>query len=104
MSTRELGERRTLADLRPGQRGIIGTVRGSGAVRQRLLDLGLLPAVGLAVERIAPAGDPLWIRVRGMQLSIRRDEARCIDLRGESGATAAREDDRGTARRETEEP
>jgi Fe2+ transport system protein FeoA len=55
-------------------------VDGSGAVRQRLLDMGILPGVTIEVERVAPAGDPLWIRLQGYQLSLRRAEAKAIAI------------------------
>ncbi len=50
-------------------------VKGEGALRQRLLDLGLLPGAELQVLRAAPAAGPLWIQLRGSQLSLRRREA-----------------------------
>ncbi len=72
--------RRTLADLRPGESGIVGQVEGDGPVRQRLLDMGMLPNVQVSLERVAPAGDPLWIRMAGYQLSLRREEAARVVL------------------------
>lgn len=68
----------TLSKLLPGDRARVHRVDGSGAVRQRLLDLGVLPAVDLVVQRVAPAGDPIWIGLGGTQLSLRRAEAATV--------------------------
>ena len=69
----------TLADLRPGQRG---TVEGytSETPSLRLLEMGLLPGTLIEVVRRAPLGDPLDLKVRGYHLSIRREEARHVEV------------------------
>lgn len=72
---RKAHERLTLSELEPGQEATIAQVAGDGAVRQRLLDMGILPDVKVTLERVAPTGDPLWIRLQGFQLSLRRREA-----------------------------
>lgn len=69
---------RTAAELKPGETGVIAQVNATGAIRQRLLDMGMLPKVEITLERAAPTGDPLWIRMQGFQLSIRRSEAERI--------------------------
>jgi DtxR family Mn-dependent transcriptional regulator len=68
----------SVADLEPGQRARVTLVDGSGAVRQRLLDMGLLPNVELEVQRVAPGGGPVWIKFEGTQLSLRRNEAQAV--------------------------
>jgi len=68
----------TLANLKPGEKARISQVLAEGAIRQRLLDMGMLPGVEVILERFAPAGDPLWIRTEGFQLSLRRAEAAAI--------------------------
>lgn len=70
----------SLASLTPGEKGRVTQVGGQGAVRQRILDMGLLPGVTVQVERVAPTGDPIWIRVAGFQLSLRHAEAESIQL------------------------
>jgi Fe2+ transport system protein FeoA len=65
----------SLADLRPGQRARVRHVAGAGAIRQRLLDLGVLPDTAVEVARVAPAGGPVWIRLDGYELALRRREA-----------------------------
>ena len=74
------GEQKTLDTLLPGEEGRVIRVEGQGAIRQRILDMGLLPGVKVQLERVAPVGDPLWIRVQGFQLSLRRREAMTIQL------------------------
>jgi len=70
----------SLDQLAPGLAGRVVQVGGKGAVRQRILDMGILPGVRVQVERVAPAGDPIWIKVSGFQLSLRRAEAESIQL------------------------
>lgn len=72
------GDVTSLLDLTPGQQGKITQVNAQGAVRQRLLDMGLLPNVVARLERVAPSGDPIWISVEGSQLALRRKEAASV--------------------------
>ncbi|NOZ85504.1 MAG: DtxR family transcriptional regulator [Deltaproteobacteria bacterium] len=69
---------KSVADLNPGEAGRVTRVKGHGAVRQRLLDMGILPDRRIEIERIAPAGDPIWIKLGGFQLSLRRKEAETV--------------------------
>ena len=72
---------RTLHDLSPGQSGIILSVGShSGAVKRRLVDMGLTPGTKVTVKRIAPFGDPIEVRVRGYQLSLRKSDALHISI------------------------
>jgi len=68
----------SIADLKPGESGRVRQINTSGAIRQRLLDMGVLPDVVIRVERVAPTGDPIWIKLRGYQLSLRMSEARAV--------------------------
>ena len=70
--------RTNLSELSPGDSGLVRQVNARGAIRQRLLDMGMLPDARVRVERVAPAGDPIWIRLRGFQLSLRKNEARAV--------------------------
>jgi len=84
------GARRTkdemcaLSDLLPGERARVARIDADGAVRQRLLDMGILPDTVIEFQRTAPAGDPVWIRVQGYQLSMRRGEADTVHVRREA--------------------
>ena len=66
-------------DLLPlDQEAVITAVGGQGALRCRLLDMGLIPKTAVRVEKIAPLGDPIELRVRGYALSLRKEDARNI--------------------------
>ncbi|MCK5795732.1 MAG: metal-dependent transcriptional regulator [Deltaproteobacteria bacterium] len=77
---RQAAAEHTLSDLAVGEHGRVLQVLGQGAIRQRLLDMGLLPGALVTLERRAPLGEPLWIRLQGFQLSLRSEEARAIVL------------------------
>ena len=70
-----------LSELKKGKKGIIEAVEGHGALRRRLLDLGLTPNTEVRVRKVAPFGDPIEIFLRGYELSIRKDEAAVITVR-----------------------
>jgi len=70
----------SLFTLRPGQEGVVARVNANGAIRQRLLDMGILPQARVGVERVAPTGDPIWISIHGTQLALRRQEAEAVLL------------------------
>ncbi|RLB58311.1 MAG: hypothetical protein DRI34_05275 [Deltaproteobacteria bacterium] len=81
------GERRRvpsirLVDIEPGRAARVLQVDARGAVRQRLLDMGLLPGVEVRVERLAPGGDPIWIGLKGSQLALRSSEASAVMVEG----------------------
>ena len=70
----------TLDKLPLGQEAVITAVGGEGARRCRLLDMGLIPKTRVRVEKIAPLGDPLELRVRGYSLSLRKEDAGKIEV------------------------
>lgn len=74
----------TLDQLPIGQTAVITKVGGEGALRCRLLDMGLIPKTTARVEKIAPLGDPLELRVRGYSLSLRKEDARNIEVEVEA--------------------
>ncbi|MDD2362328.1 MAG: FeoA family protein [Oscillospiraceae bacterium] len=71
---------KTLNDLTVGEPAVITELNCKGSVRRRIIDLGLTPGVSVEVLRIAPMGDPLEIRIRGFNMSIRRSEAKKINV------------------------
>ncbi|MCI7137496.1 MAG: FeoA family protein [Candidatus Limivicinus sp.] len=75
----------TLDKLAVGSSAVIKTVGGSGALRCRLLDMGLIPRTQVTLQKIAPLGDPVEIRVRGYELTLRLEDARKIELEEGSG-------------------
>ena len=70
----------TLDKLPLGQEAVITAVGGEGALRCRLLDMGLIPKTRVLVEKVAPLGDPLELRVRGYSLSLRKEDAGKIEV------------------------
>ncbi len=73
----------TLDKLKPGQSGIVTAVGGQGALRRRLLDMGITPKTRILLLKTAPMGDPLELILRGFDLSIRKADAAFIELETE---------------------
>lgn len=71
-------------ELKTGTSGIITAVGGDGALRCRLLDMGLIPRTRVTLQKVAPMGDPIEIRVRGYELTLRVEEAQKIEVREET--------------------
>ena len=63
-----------------GQEAVITSVGGTGVLRCRLLDMGLIPKTSVRVEKLAPLGDPMELRIRGYALSLRKEDARNITV------------------------
>ncbi len=70
----------TLGELRPGEKAKVVSIGTTGAMRQRILDMGVTPNVQVQLIKIAPLGDPVEITVRGYQLSLRKREAALIQV------------------------
>ncbi len=70
----------TIDDLKIGQSGTISAVGGEGPLRLRFLDMGLIPGTRVTLQKVAPMGDPIQIRVRGYELTIRREDAKKIAI------------------------
>ena len=70
----------TLNQLKVGSSAIISAVDGNGALRCRLLDMGLIPHTRVTLQKVAPMGDPIEIQVRGYELTLRVEEARKIEV------------------------
>ena len=68
----------TLDELKIHDCGMITQVLGTGALRQRLLDMGLTPHTQVLLKRIAPFGDPITIVLRGYELTIRKEDGKNI--------------------------
>jgi len=70
----------TLRDLVPGQTAIVKTVGGEGALRQHFLDMGVIPGVTVELMKFAPMGDPMELRIRGYELTLRLNDAEQIEV------------------------
>ncbi len=71
-------ENMTLREVGTGERRKVLKVGGEGALRQRILDMGLTKGAEVTVRKVAPLGDPIEVTVRGYELSLRKAEAACI--------------------------
>lgn len=66
---------KTLRDVGVGQSATVVKLTGQGAIKRRIMDMGLTKGVEVLVRRVAPLGDPIEVTVRGFELSLRKDEA-----------------------------
>ena len=71
---------KTLKDARVGQTVTVVKLHGEGAVRRRIMDMGITRGVEIRVRKVAPLGDPLEITVRGYELTLRKDDAEMIEV------------------------
>ena len=70
----------TLREMKPGQSGKVISIGESGPLKRRIMDIGITPGVEVKVVKMAPLGDPVEIRIRGYELSLRREEAARIEV------------------------
>ena len=73
----------TLDELGVGKSGTITKVGVEGPLRCRFLDMGLIPKTKVKLVKIAPMGDPIEIRIRGYELTLRKDDAKKIEIEEE---------------------
>lgn len=71
---------KSLKDLTPGQKARVIKLTGKGAIRRRIIDLGIVPGTEIEMERYAPLGDPLEVKLKGSYLSLRKEEVAGIIL------------------------
>ena len=67
-----------LAEIKPGGKAAIVKITGAGSIRRRLLDMGATAGTRVEVERIAPLGDPIEVKIKGYHLTLRKEEAQRI--------------------------
>ncbi len=71
---------RTLKDVKIGETVSVVKLHGEGAVKRRIMDMGLTKGVAVYVRKVAPLGDPIEITVRGYELSLRKADAEMIEV------------------------
>ena len=71
---------KTLKDIKVGESATVIKLEGQGAVRRRIMDMGITKRVNIKVCKVAPLGDPIEIKVRGYQLSLRKEDAQMIEV------------------------
>ena len=70
----------TLKDVKVGESATVSKLTGSGALKRRIMDMGLTKGTRVYVRKVAPLGDPVELTVRGYELSIRKDEAASVEV------------------------
>ena len=71
---------KVLSELQKGESGKVTKVNGEGAIRRRLFDMGITPGTEVMMRKKAPLGDPIEIRIRGYELTLRKAEASCVEV------------------------
>ena len=71
---------KTLKDVRIGESAIIKRLHGEGALKRRIMDMGLTKGTEVYVRKVAPLGDPMELTVRGYELSVRKSDAENIEV------------------------
>ena len=71
---------RTLNEVKTGETVLVSKLDGSGAVKRRLMDMGITKGTKIFVRKLAPLGDPVEVTVRGYELSLRKSEAMNIEV------------------------
>ena len=71
---------KTLRDSKIGETVVVVKLHGEGAVKRRIMDMGITKGVSIYVRKVAPLGDPVEITVRGYELSLRKADAEMIEV------------------------
>ena len=71
---------KTLRDVKVGETVSVVKLHGEGAVKRRIMDMGLTKGVSVYVRKVAPLGDPIQVTVRGYELSIRKADAEMVEV------------------------
>ena len=73
---------RTLKDVTVGETVNVVKLRGTGAVKRRIMDMGITRGTQIYVRKVAPLGDPVEVNVRGYELTVRRADAEMVEIEG----------------------
>ena len=69
-----------LNEVEVGSTVTVKKIEGDGAYKRRIMDMGITKAVELYIRKVAPLGDPVEITVRGYELSVRKNDAQCVEV------------------------
>ena len=72
---------KTLKDVKIGESAVIEKLHGEGALKRRIIDMGLTRGTQVYVRKVAPLGDPMELTVRGYELSVRKADAELIEVK-----------------------
>ena len=73
---------KTLKDIKIGETAVVKRLNGDGAVKRRIMDMGITKGTSVYVRKVAPLGDPIEVTVRGFELSLRKADASSIIVEG----------------------
>ena len=71
----------TLGDAKVGSTVVVTKIEGDSAYKRRIMDMGITKGSELYIRKVAPLGDPVEITVRGNELSVRKDDAQCVQVK-----------------------
>ena len=71
---------RTLKEVRIGETVKVSRINGSGPLKRRIMDMGIIKGTEIFIRKVAPLGDPVEVTVRGYELSLRRDDIEMIEV------------------------
>ena len=71
---------KTLKEVKVGQTVNVVKLHGEGAVKRRIMDMGITKGVEIYVRKVAPLGDPVEVTVRGYELSLRKNDAEMVEV------------------------
>ena len=77
---------KTLKDVKVGETATVARLHGEGPVKRRIMDMGITKGVQIYVRKVAPLGDPIEVCLRGYELTLRKDDARKIEVCPEEDA------------------
>ena len=71
---------KTLREVKVGDTAVVARLHGEGAVRRRIMDMGITKGTEIFVRKVAPLGDPIEINLRGYELSLRKADAEMVEV------------------------
>ncbi len=71
---------KTLGDMSVGDTAVVKKINSEGKVKRRIMDMGITKGTSIFIRKFAPLGDPIEITVRGYELSIRKDDAKLLEV------------------------
>ena len=71
---------KTLKEIKVGQSAIVRKIHGDGALKRRIMDMGITRGAEVHIRKVAPLGDPIEVTVRGYELSLRKADAEMIEV------------------------
>ena len=70
----------TLRDAKVGTTVVVSKIEGEGAYKRRIMDMGITKGCEIYIRKVAPLGDPVEITIRGYELSLRKQDAQCVQV------------------------